>query len=162
LEQCEQFLHPGRSASITASGRSVGWVGELHPLVAETWELPAGPVVVFELDADALFEIAPQVTHYTPFSSQPAVFQDVAFSVDRSVPAGELLEAARTAGGAELESVEVFDVYSGEQVGEGRVSVGLRLSFRTADRTMTEEEATAIRTAIVEAVSAKTGAQARV
>ncbi len=162
LDPCEPFLHPGKSGLISLSDRNVGWVGELHPLVAEAWELPAGPVVVYELDVEALIDLAPQVTHYTPFSSQPAVFQDVAFSVDRSVPAGDLLDAARAAGGLELESVEVFDVYSGEQVGEGRVSVGLRFSFRTADRTMTEEEATAIRTAIVDAVSAKTGAQARV
>ena len=162
LDPCEEFLHPGRSASISCAGRTLGWVGELHPLVAEAWELAAGPVVVFELDVEALIELAPQVRHYKPFSSQPAVFQDVAFSVDRSVPAADLLAAATAAGGAELESVEVFDLYSGEQVGEGRVSIGLRFSFRTPDRTMTEAEATAIRTAIVDAVSAKTGAQARV
>ena len=162
LDPSEPFLHPGKSASITSSGQNIGWVGELHPLVAELWELPSVPVVVFELDVETVIEIAPRVTHYTPFSSQPAVFQDVAFSVDRSVAAGDLVRAAKAAGGAELERVEVFDVYAGEQVGEGRVSIGLRFSFRTADRTMTEEEATAIRTAIVEAVSGQTGAQARV
>ena len=91
----------------------------------------------------------------------PAVLQDIAVVVDDDVPAGRVLEIARDAGGPELESVEIFDAYRGGQVGEGRVSLALRLEFRAPDRTLTDAEAAAHREAIVGALAVELGATLR-
>ena len=135
------FLHPGRAATVVAAqGSELGWIGELHPLVARAWEAPAA--AAFELDADALAELvdaAPQA-RYRDLTSFPAVVQDVAVSVDEGVPAAEIEAAVRAGAGDLLSAVRVFDVYHGEQVGEGRKSLALRLEFRARDRTLTDVE----------------------
>jgi phenylalanyl-tRNA synthetase beta chain len=153
------FLHPGRSADVSIDGAAIGWVGEVHPLVASQWDLPGA--VVFEVDVAPILAAMPAVIGYRPLSSHPAVRQDLAVTVGVAQSAAELKAAAFEVGGPELESVEVFDVYSGEQVGEGRVSIGLRLSFRAADRTLTEEEASAAREAIAAALTERFGGEVR-
>ena len=156
----EPFLHPGRSADVVIGNETLGWVGELHPLVAAEWDTDGA--VVFELDVEAVIAAAPGTIAYSGVSAQPAVLQDLAVVVPNTTAAGDLVDVARKAGGKELESVEVFDVYSGEQVGIGNVSIGLRLAFRVADRTLTEEEASVIRNRILAAITEHAGGQARV
>ncbi len=138
------FLHPGRSAALSAGGGEIGWLGELHPGVAREWDL--GPVAVFELDADALTELTPSGPHHfrelTPF---PAVLQDVAVVVDEGVPAAEVESAVARAAGELLASARLFDVYRGEQVGEGRKSLALRLELRAPDRTLTDADVAQVR-----------------
>ena len=142
------FLHPGRAASIVAGeGSPLGWLGELHPLVLREWELD-GPVAAFELDADALLELAPKASTYSDVTSFPAVLQDIAVIVPEDVPAARLAEVVRAGGGELLASLRVFDLYHGEQVGEGNKSLALRLEFRAADRTLTDEEVAERRAAI--------------
>jgi phenylalanyl-tRNA synthetase beta chain len=144
------FLHPGRAASIVAgeSERKLGWVGELHPLVAREWDVP-GPVAGFELDVEAVVEItAGREDVYGDVTSFPAVLQDIAVVVPDAVPAAELLEAVRTGGGDLLAGARVFDLYRGEQAGEGNKSLALRLEFRAPDRTLTDEEVARRREAI--------------
>jgi phenylalanyl-tRNA synthetase beta chain len=152
----ERFLHPGRSAEIRVGGTAIGWVGEIHPLVAATWELPVA--AGFELDLDAVPE--PPVAAFRPIPGFPAVRQDLAVVVSDDVTAARLLELTRRASRL-LERVEVFDVYRGAQVGEGRTSLALHLVFRAPDRTLTEEEASAERTRIVDALRAEVGAEPR-
>jgi phenylalanyl-tRNA synthetase beta chain len=144
------FLHPGRAASIVAreSERKLGWLGELHPLVAREWDVP-GPVAGFELDVEALVELtAGREDVYGDVTSFPAVLQDIAVVVPDAVPAAELLEAVRTGGGDLLAGARVFDLYRGEQAGEGNKSLALRLEFRAPDRTLTDEEVAQRREAI--------------
>jgi len=156
----EPFLHPGRAARVAlASGKPLGWLGELHPEVAGAWDLPGG--AGFEIDLDAAIAAAPADAIFAEVTPFPEVRQDLAVVVADDVPAARVVAIAREAGGAELERAEVFDVYRGPQVGEGRVSLALGLAFRAPDRTLTDEEAGARRAAILAALSAELGAQAR-
>jgi phenylalanyl-tRNA synthetase beta chain len=144
------FLHPGRSAAIVAreGERNLGWLGELHPLVAREWDVP-GPVAGFELDVEAVLEVTAGTEDvYRDVTSFPAVLQDIAVVVGEGVSAAEVEEAVRAGGAELLTGVEVFDLYRGEQAGEGNKSLALRLEFRAADRTLTDEEVARRREAI--------------
>jgi phenylalanyl-tRNA synthetase beta chain len=142
------FLHPGRAATIVAGeDTELGWLGELHPLVLREWELD-GAVAGFELDVDRLLELAPEASTYSDVTSFPAVLQDIAVIVPEDVPAARLAEVVRAGGGELLASLRVFDLYHGEQVGEGNKSLALRLEFRAPDRTLTDEEVSERRAAI--------------
>jgi phenylalanyl-tRNA synthetase beta chain len=147
----EPFLHPGRSGRVLVEGDDAGWVGEIHPLVCREWDLDAA--AGFEVDLAPLVAASPVGDEaYEDVISYPAVNQDVAVVVDESVPAAEVRAAVLEGGGELLRSAEVFDLYRGEQVGEGRKSLALRLSFRATDRTLTDEEVAERRTAIEAAV----------
>jgi len=143
----EPFLHPGRSARIAVDGQPAGWLGELHPLVARAWDLDTA--VAFELDLAALVAAATAGTEtFEDVTTFPAVNQDLAVVVPGALPAAELRAAVLAAGGELLRSAAVFDLYEGEQVGEGRKSVALRLEFRAADRTLSDDDVTPLRAAI--------------
>jgi phenylalanyl-tRNA synthetase beta chain len=142
------FLHPARSASVVAGDdeQKLGWIGELHPLVARAWDLPGGSA--FEVDAGALAEIPSGGEGYRPISTFPSVVQDIAVVVADDLPAAEVEATVREAGGELLERLRLFDVYRGEQVGEGSKSLALRLEFRAPDRTLTDEEVADVRARI--------------
>jgi phenylalanyl-tRNA synthetase beta chain len=154
------FLHPGRAAAVMVDERSIGWVGELHPLVAGEWDV-AGPVAAFEIDVDAVVDAAEgRSVTYRDVTSFPAVLQDIAVVVTDETPAATVEAAVREGGAPLLESVEIFDVYRGEQVGAAEKSLALRLSFRAADRTLTDAEVGERRGAI-EAALAEIGGRLR-
>jgi phenylalanyl-tRNA synthetase beta chain len=150
----EPFLHPGRAARIVLQTAGparpaeeppvdVGWLGELHPLVAREWDLPLSSA--FELDVAPLIAASPQGSEaYEDITTHPASLQDIAVVVPEGLPAAEVRAAVLEAGGDLLRSASVFDRYSGEQVrsehGPGKVSLALRLEFRAPDRTLTDEE----------------------
>ena len=147
----EPFLQPGRSGRVLVEGEDAGWVGEIHPLVCREWDL--GDAAGFEADLATLVAASPVGDEaYEDVISYPAVNQDVAVVVDESLPAAEVRAAVLEGGGELLRSAEVFDLYRGEQVGEGRKSLALRLSFLAADRTLTDEEVAERRKAIETAV----------
>ncbi len=150
--------HPGRCAEVFAGEVSVGFAGQLHPAVVERAGLPKGTCAV-ELDLTAIPIVerlpAPSVS---PF---PAVFQDVSLIVADDVAAQSVIDVVRAGAGELLEDVRLFDVYTGPQIGEGRKSLTLALRFRAADRTLTEDEASAARDAAVAAASAQLGATQR-
>jgi phenylalanyl-tRNA synthetase beta chain len=142
------FLHPGRSGVIAAERQELGWIGELHPLVLREWELEA-PVTAFELDADRLVELAvDRVATYSDVTGFPAVIQDIAVIVSERITAAEVERAVRAGGGELLGELRVFDLYHGEQVGEGNKSLAMRLEFRAPDRTLTDDEVAQRRAAI--------------
>jgi phenylalanyl-tRNA synthetase beta chain len=143
------FLHPGRAASVVSGeGVELGWLGELHPLVLREWELQ-GPVAGFELELDVIHELTRgRSATYSDVTSFPAVLQDLAVIVPEDVPAARLAELVRAGAGDLLASLRVFDLYRGEQVGEGNKSLALRLEFRAPDRTLTDDEVAARRAAI--------------
>ncbi|RZL76963.1 MAG: phenylalanine--tRNA ligase subunit beta [Rhodococcus sp. (in: high G+C Gram-positive bacteria)] len=155
-----QYLpwHPGRGAELLVDGAVVGHAGELHPAVLERSGLPPRTCAVeIDLDALPLRENLP-APKVSPF---PAVLQDVAVVVDTAVPAAEVQAALRSGGGDLLEDIRLFDVFEGEQVGDGRKSLAFALRFRGVDRTLTEDEASAARDAAVAAASAAVGAELR-
>ena len=143
------FLHPGRAATIAGPGeRELGWLGELHPLVAREWDVP-GPVAAFELDVETLVDLtADRQDTYSDVPSFPSVLQDIAVVVADDVPAAGVERAVRAGGGDLLADLRVFDLYRGEQAGEGNKSLALRLEFRAPDRTLTDEEVAERRAAI--------------
>jgi len=98
---------------------------------------------------------------YTDVITFPAVRQDIAVSVAEDVAAGDLVAAAREAAGDELREIRVFDVYRGDQVGEGRKSVAFSVAYQSSERTLAEEDATRLRAAIVDALAARFGAELR-
>jgi phenylalanyl-tRNA synthetase beta chain len=155
----EPFLHPGRSARVLAGGEPVGWIGELHPLVARAWDLvDAG---AFEIDLDRALGHATAVPQFEDIASFPALHMDLAVAVPESVPAAAVVDVVRRAGGELLETARVFDVFRGAQVGEGRVSLALALSFRAPDRTLTDEDVTPPRERIVAALADELGGELR-
>ena len=135
----EPFLHPGRTARVLAGGEDVGWIGELHPLVARAWDLDHG-AALFEVDLDRVLTHAVAVPRYVDLTSFPELRMDLSLTLDDDVPAAIVLGIVRQAGGELLAGVRVFDLYRGEQVGEGRKSLALALAFRAADRTLTDED----------------------
>jgi phenylalanyl-tRNA synthetase beta chain len=146
----DDLLHPGKSAS-TASGI----LGELHPAVLD------GVWGAFELDFAKLLEEVPEEVRYADVVSFPVVRQDLAFAVPEVVSAAELVAAAREAAGPELREMRPFDVYRGEQVGEDRKSIAFTVSFQSAERTLTDEDAARLRDRIVKVLGERFGAELR-
>ncbi|WP_120002820.1 phenylalanine--tRNA ligase subunit beta [Nesterenkonia muleiensis] len=143
-----QAFHPGRTAQLLINGQLVGYAGQLHPKVVEDHDLPPRTSVM-ELNLTALLEAAPDQVTAEPISTYPPTTQDVALIVDEAVTAGDLRTALTEGAGELLESIELFDVYSGQGIGEGKKSLAFALLFRAADRTLTAEEASEARTAAV-------------
>ena len=155
----QPFLHPGRSAVVTAGGRRVGWVGDVHPLVAREWDLER--VAAFEVDLDAVIAGANIVRDYQDLTSFPELREDIAIVVDETVAAATVLDAVRAAGGRLLARAEVFDVYRGEQIAPGRTSLAIALTFRADDRTLTDEDVAPVRAKIVERLADELGGELR-
>jgi phenylalanyl-tRNA synthetase beta chain len=150
--------HPGRCAEVLVGDVSVGHAGELHPAVVERAGLPRGTCAV-ELDLDAIPVAASlPAPLVSPF---PAVFQDVSLVVDDAVSAQSVIDAVRDGAGELLEDVNLFDVYTGPQIGAGRKSLTFALRFRAAERTLTEDEASAARDAAVACAAGRVGAEQR-
>jgi phenylalanyl-tRNA synthetase beta chain len=156
----EPFLHPGRTARVLAGGEDVGWVGELHPLVARAWDLDHG-AALFEVDLDRALSHADAVPQYVDLTSFPALRLDLAVALPDDVPAATVVATVREAGGRLLTDARVFDLYRGEQVGEGRKSLALSLAFRAPDRTLTDEDVAPLRDRIVEALRESLGGELR-
>jgi phenylalanyl-tRNA synthetase beta chain len=144
------FLHPGKAAATEA-----GPFGALHPALLE------GEWGGFELDVAVLAAAAPERVAYVDVISFPAVRQDLAFVVDEAVSAGELVEAAREAAGDELREMRFFDLYRGEQIPPGKKSLAFRVEFQSPERTLSDEDAAALRARIVTALAERFGAVLR-
>ncbi|MEU9809018.1 phenylalanine--tRNA ligase subunit beta [Mycobacterium sp. NPDC050853] len=150
--------HPGRCAEIVADGQVIGHAGELHPAVIERLGLPKRTCAL-ELSLDALPVTNPlPAPRISPF---PVVLQDVSLVVAETVPADAVTDALRDGAGELLEDVRLVEIYTGPQIGEGNKSLNFRLRFRAADRTLTEDEATAARVAAVASAASRVGATQR-
>ncbi|GAA1450382.1 phenylalanine--tRNA ligase subunit beta [Mycobacterium cookii] len=152
--------HPGRCAELSVDGEVVGHAGEVHPKVCDAFGLPRRTVAA-EVDLDLLIARAVHLRQAPAFSSYPVAKEDVALVVDDSVPAAEVEAALREGAGELLESIRLFDVYTGEQVGDGKKSLAFALRFRAADRTLKEGESAAARDAAVALAAERTGAVQR-
>ncbi|MFF4171434.1 phenylalanine--tRNA ligase subunit beta [Streptomyces sp. NPDC001744] len=156
--------HPGRCAAfhVEVDGEKVlvGHAGELHPRVVKAFGLPARSCAM-EIDLDLLEKANGGPVKAPRISSFPVATQDVALVVAAGVPAAEVEAALREGAGELLESVRLFDVYTGDQLGEGTKSLAYALRFRAPDRTLTVDEASAARDAAVALASERTGAVLR-
>jgi phenylalanyl-tRNA synthetase beta chain len=156
--------HPGRCAAlyVTVDGEEtlVGHAGELHPRVVKALHLP-DRTCAMELELDVLEQASTGVVQAPRISTFPVATQDVALVVANDVPTADVESALREGAGQLLESIRLFDVFTGEQIGEGRKSLAYALRFRAADRTLTVDEASAARDAAVSLATERTGAVLR-
>ncbi|MCV7102689.1 phenylalanine--tRNA ligase subunit beta [Mycobacterium palustre] len=150
--------HPGRCAEVLVGETCVGHAGQLHPAVIERSGLPKGTCAMeLNLDAIPIVEMLP-TPRVSPF---PAVFQDVSLVVPAHVPAQAVADAVREGAGELLEDLQLFDVFTGPQIGEHRKSLTFALRFRAPDRTLTEDDASAARDAAVRHAAETVGAELR-
>ncbi|MEU3168826.1 phenylalanine--tRNA ligase subunit beta [Streptosporangium sp. NPDC006930] len=152
--------HPGRCAALYAGDVLVGHAGELHPRVVEAYGLPPRTCAM-ELELTRLESLAAGSPQAPAISAYPVASQDVALIVDAATPVAAVEAALREGAGPLLESIRLFDVYTGAQVGEGGKSLAYSLRFRASDRTLTAEETTAARDAAVALAGERTGARQR-
>lgn len=151
--------HPGRTAALFVGETLLGYAGELHPQVIKAFELPERTCAV-EIDFGKLLDAAPHAGRIGVLHAAPVAKEDVALIVDANTPAAEV-ESALVAGGGELlESVHLFDVYTGEQVGEGKKSLAFALRIR-GEKTLKDAEAAEVRQAAVAAAAERCGAVQR-
>ena len=152
--------HPGRCAEFFVGDQSLGYAGELHPEVCRAFDLPPRTVAA-EVDLDALIAVAPPRGEIPLVSGFPVAKEDVALVVAADVPAAAVERALRAGAGPLLESLTLFDVYTGPPVPSGHVSLAYALRFRAPDRTLTDAETAAARDAAVAAAAEQTGAVQR-
>jgi phenylalanyl-tRNA synthetase beta chain len=144
------FLHPGRSAAVVAGSETLGFLGEVHPSVAGAWDLER--TAAFAIDLGKVAAASPPVVAFRGFAAVPSLRRDLAVTLPETISAGQALERVRKAAGEMLEEVSVFDVYTGEQVGEGRRSLALALMFRAAEKTLTDDDIAPVHDRIVAAL----------
>jgi phenylalanyl-tRNA synthetase beta chain len=152
--------HPGRSAAFRKGDAVLCTFGQIHPEVGEAWEL-RGDVFFAEFDLEVLAPHIDLRRSFREIGQYPAVVRDLALVVDAGVPAAEIEATLRAAGGELLESLYLFDVYEGERIGAGKRSLAYSLTFRAADRTLTEEAVNEIQSRLLAAVARNHGAQLR-
>jgi len=154
--------HPGRTARIVVNETAVGVLGQLHPVAQEAFDLPAdSPVLVAEIDLDALLPVVPDWTHIQAIPRFPSVSQDIAVVVDEKISANQVLDIIHEAGGQTLRQVTLFDVYRGEQVGAGKKSLAYKLVFNSPDRTLTDEQVAKMQDRIVRRLEGRFSAKLR-
>jgi phenylalanyl-tRNA synthetase beta chain len=156
----EPFLHPGRRAVMMVNDIPVGYLGELHPDVAEEAGIKKRTYIA-EINIDELLEIARSELVVVDLPKYPAVDRDLAVVVDKEQPVGQMLNLIKTTSGDLLESAEIFDIYEGEQVGENKKSVAFSLVFRAKDKTLTDEDVNAKFSKIVKALGRNFNAEIR-
>jgi len=152
-------MHPGRTAHIVAAGETIGYLGQLHPATENAYDLDE--TYVFQLDVALLLKHAIPFNDYTALPKFPAVTRDLALVVDRTVPAEQLSRVIRGTAGAWLESLTLFDVYTGDRIAADKKSVAFSLVYRHPERTLQDEEVQELTNRVVEALAEKTGAELR-
>lgn len=146
-------LHPGRTAAVTLNGEAIGFIGELHPTVAKTYDL--GRAYVFELNYEKIMQQSVGYINYQPIPKFPGVTRDIALVVASEVRAASLVHTIHQNGGAILKDARVFDVYEGEHMEPGKKSVAIRLTYLDENNTLTEEQVTKVHQAILAVLEAQ-------
>jgi phenylalanyl-tRNA synthetase beta chain len=142
------FLSEGKAADILLHGETIGWLGAVRPELLSEYELP-GPVFYSEIRIQAALTAWPAAGSYRPLTKFPPVFRDVACVFPAAIPVGDVLSMVREVS-PEVEGATVFDVYTGEKIGEGKKSVAIRVKLQPFDRTLTDSEVHSIHTKIVD------------
>ena len=151
-------LHPGQSAAIMLDGKEIGFIGTVHPSIVQKLGIKGKPVV-FELLASAISERP--VPAAKEISKFPASNRDIAVVVDETVAAGEVLETCRKAGEEKLVGVNLFDVYQGTNLAEGKKSLAISLTIQDTEKTLEEDEITAVMQAVLAALAERFNAVLR-
>ena len=161
LPEAAPYFHPGKSARIDVGGNLLGYVGEVHPQVKQNYKLPDQPLPAAILDVNGLLERVDDLYEVEPVPDQPPVLEDLALVVDDDVPAQDVQALIQQTGGKTLRDVRLFDVYRGEQLGEGKKSLAYSLVYQHPEKTLTDKEVLAIRNKIVKRLEKEIGAKLR-
>ena len=138
-ERNNPVFHPGKTARVVIGDETAGYVGEIHPDVADNFECPYDTYIAV-LEIKTLVENADMVRDYKPLPRYPAVSRDIAVLINDDVTVSDIEKALKRKGGEYLEEIRLFDVYKGEQVPEGKKSVAYTLVFRSLERTLVDDE----------------------
>ncbi|QXE00658.1 phenylalanine--tRNA ligase subunit beta [Terribacillus sp. DMT04] len=151
--------HPGRTATVSHNGRTVGVVGQLHPTVQKAYDLKE--TYVFDLDVAYLMDQYKEEPSFRTVPRHPSVTRDIALVVDETAHAGDIQRTIKEAGGELVQQVQIFDVYQGEHMEAGKKSIAYTVLYQDPTRTLTDEEVEASYNSIKEAVKAAHGAELR-
>lgn len=158
--QADAFL-PGKCAALRVDDTVIGWLGELHPLLAQRFDRAGPPVQAAELDLAPLLQAMRMRQDLTPVSPYPPVLEDLAVVVDETVSAVRVEQVVRAAAGGLLERIQLFDLYQGDQIGAGKKSLAYSLVYRSGERTLTDDEVRGVRQRIIQALREQLGAALR-
>jgi phenylalanyl-tRNA synthetase beta chain len=154
------YLHPGRAARVLIGSREIGCLGELHPDVLGRMDLRSRAFIL-EIETVPLSGLKELAIRYRDYSRFPSMVRDVAFVVGIDVQAGRMLSLAREVEEELLETVDVFDVYSGKGIADGLKSIGLRFTYRSPSKTLTDDETGQVHGRMVKRIVESTGARIR-
>lgn len=152
--------HPGRCATVSCGGTAIGSFGEVHPDCLASFSVE-GRALAGELDLDAVLSMAGREKRFTPLPKYPALERDLALVLDRSIAVGSIQKAMEDTCGELLESVTLFDVYEGAQVGRGQKSAAFSLTFRSADRTLKDDDVNSLIETLLDRLKQEFGAALR-
>lgn len=152
-----ETFHPGRCADVWYKDHLIATIGEIHPLVAEAFDIKKR-IYLFELDLQQIQKLADIQVHYTTIPKYPAISKDIALVVDKKTQVGDLEQIIKKYGKKNLESVKLFDIFQGDQVGLDKKSVAFALVFRASDRTLTDEEINKVLSKILQQLEIEAGA----
>ena len=152
--------HPGKTAALMVRNKKVGVFGEIHPDVTENYGIDVDCYVA-ELDLDALFEASSTTKTYKPLPKFPAVTRDIALLCDDSILVAEIEETIRKAGGNLVEKVQLFDIYKGAQIPEGKKSIAYAIAYRDEKKTLEDKDIAKVHDKILKALDHKLGAVLR-
>ena len=159
--EARPYLHPGRKAELIIEGQKLGFIGEIHPQLAEKNDLPQG-AAIFEMDLDKLFALSKAKSyHYQQITKYPVLDRDLAVVIKEEIAVGEILQAIKNAAGEMLKEIKLFDIYQGDQIKSGYKSAAFELKFQAEDRTLRDEEVNERFNKIVDHLSEQYSAEIR-
>ncbi len=154
-------FHPGKCARVLVGEKQIGIMGELHPQVVENYDMLETPLLAAEFNLEAIIETVPALFKVSSIPTQPPILEDIALIVDENVPAADVENLIRQTGGRTVTDVRLFDVYRGDQIGEGKKSLAYSLTYQNPERTLTDKDAAKLRNKIVKRLAREIGAQLR-
>ncbi len=152
--------HPGRCAAVYIGGKLLGILGQIHPGVCANFKIDT-EVYAAVLDFELIAANFTADRHYTALPKFPAVTRDIAVTVDKTVPVGDIVKIIKGQKSDIIEDCKLFDIYEGAQLGEGKKSVAYSITFRGADRTLTDDDVNPVTDKILKELESKLGAQLR-
>jgi len=155
------LYHPRQCARMLFNGEEVGTLGALHPIVKEQNGLEKANVMAAEIDLTRLFAAVPERFELVPVPVYPPILEDIAVIVDEETPAAQVQETIQKAGGSLLADIQLFDIYRGVQIGEGKKSLAYNLTYIAPDHTLNDKEAAKIRLKIIKLLERELGAKLR-
>jgi len=154
-------FHPGKCARVLVGDRQIGVLGELHPEVAENYDLPETALMAAIFNLEAIINAVPGLFTIKSIPSQPPILEDIALILDETIPAADVDALIRQTGGRTVTNVRLFDVYRGEQIGPGKKSLAYSLTYQDPGRTLTDQDAARLRNKIVKRLERELSAQLR-